>query len=290
MIAIVNYPLRGFGFSTLFRAAGCAALAAGVLSFATGAQAQAQGLSARYSVSMLGLTLGQASLSGTFGPAAYKVEARAKLSGIARAISSAKGAAQSSGVIRSGRLLPSGYATISSNSHETRTVRMGMRGGNVRAVDITPPIPDRPGRVPLSKGHQRNIIDPLSAIVFPVAGQGPITGAAACNRTLPVFDGYTRFNITLRHAGTRNVRTRGYSGPAFICRARYVPIAGHRPHRKTTQFMVANRQMEVWLVPVGASRVMAPYKIAVNTLVGMVEITANRFLISGDSSTATVAR
>jgi len=35
---------------------------------------------------------------------------------------------------------------------------------------------------------------------------------------------------------------------------------------------------------------MAPYKIAVQTMVGMVEITANRFLVSGDSGTATVSR
>jgi hypothetical protein len=288
MIASVNYPLRGISLATALRAAGCAALMVGLLS--TGAQAQAQGLSARYSVKMLGLTLGHASLSGVFGPAAYKVEARARLSGIAKAITSAKGAAQSTGIIRSGRVLPSGYATTSSNSRETRTVRMGMNAGNVRAVDISPPIPERSGRVPLSGGHRRNIIDPLSALVFPVSSKGPLTGAVACNRTLPVFDGYTRFNITLRYAGTRNVQTKGYAGPAFVCKARYVPIAGHQPARDATKFMSSNKQMEVWLAPLGASRVMAPYKIAVQTMVGMVEITANRFLISGDSGTATVSR
>ena len=290
MIASVNYPLRGISLTAALRAAGCAALMAGLLSSTTGAQAQAQGLSARYSVRMLGLTLGQASLSGVFGPAAYKVEARARLSGLAKAITSAKGAAQSTGIIRSGRVLPSGYATTSSNSRETRTVRMGMNAGNVRAVDISPPIPERPGRVPLSSGHRRNIIDPLSALVFPVSSKGPLTGAVACNRTLPVFDGYTRFNITLRYAGTRTVRTSGYAGPVFVCKARYVPIAGHRPARDATKFMASNKQMEVWLAPLGASRVMAPYKIAVQTMVGMVEITANRFLISGDSGTATVSR
>lgn len=268
----------------------CLATLAATLATAGVAQAQAQGLNARYSVNVLGFSVGTAHLGGVFGPAAYKISARAKLSGLAKAVSRAKGAAQSSGAIRGGRILPAGYATSSSNSRKSRTVRMGMRSGNVRAVDISPPIPDRPGRVPLNSGHKRNIIDPLSALVVPIPGRAPITGAVACNRTLRVFDGYTRFNVVLRYAGSRNVAARGYKGISFVCKARYHPVAGHRPHRKATQFMVANRQMEVWLAPLGASRVLAPFKIAVNTMIGMVEIKANRFQVSGSPATATVSR
>jgi hypothetical protein len=262
----------------------------GMMSFATSAQAQAQGLSARYSIDMIGFSVGSAHLSGVFGPDAYKIEARAKMSGLAKAITKAEGAAQSSGQVRSGRVLPAGYATTSSNSKETRTVRMGMTAGNVRGVEISPPIPDRPGRIALKANHKRNIIDPLSALVFTVAGDAPINGTTACNRTLPVFDGYTRFDISLRYAGTRKVKVRGYSGTVFVCKARYRPIAGHRADRKATQFMADNKKMEIWLAPLGASRVLAPYKIAVNTMIGMVSIQAQSFQISGSPATATVRR
>ena len=127
-------------------------------------------------------------------------------------------------------------------------------------------------------------------MVFPVSGRGPINGAKACNRTLPVFDGYTRFNVVLRYAGVRNVRAKGYRGTAFVCKARYQPIAGHRPHRKAIRFMVANRQMEVWLAPLGASRVLAPFKIAVNTMIGVVQIRAQVFHVSGRAPTTAVSR
>lgn len=252
------------------------------------AHAQAEGLRAVYNVNLIGFSLGTATLQGKFGPDAYSLRAYAKLTGIAQAMSGAKGAAQSSGVIRAGRVLSNGYATTSSNSKETRTVRMGMAAGNVRAVDIAPPIKDRPDRIPVKGSHKRGVIDPLSALVFPVSARND--GEAACNRRLPVYDGYTRFDVVLRYAGTRQVTATGYTGPAIICKARYQPIAGHRPGRKATTFMENNRQMEVWLVPLHRARVFAPYRIAVNTMIGMLTIQARAFSVTGEAPTATVGR
>lgn len=272
------------------RLAASSALTAIILLQPGGAHAQAEGLTASYTVNLVGFSLGTATLSGKFGPDGYSVQAYAKLTGLAQAMTSAKGAAQSNGAIRGGRILPSGYATTSSNSRETRTVRIGMNAGNVRAVDISPPIQERPGRIPLQAGHQRGIIDPLSALVFPVGGSGPIGGEAACNRKLPVFDGYTRFDITLQYSGMRTIQTKGYSGPVVVCKARYRPIAGHRPGRKATQFMIGNTKMEVWLVPLAKARVLAPYKIAVNTMAGMLTIQARALSIAGEAPTSTVNR
>lgn len=248
-----------------------------------------QGVSAVYSVRLIGLSLGTAQVRGQFGPGAYRIEAYARLTGIAKAISNARGAATASGRIIGGRVAPNAYATTSSNSKRKRTVRMGMVAGNVRAVAIDPPIEPKPGRVPLRANHKRRIIDPLSALVMPVSG-GDMIGPAACNRTIPVFDGYTRFNISLNYAGTRNVAVNGYRGPVVVCRARYRPVAGHRPHRKVTKFMVANRNMEVWLAPLQSARVMVPFRISVATMVGTTVIEARRFTITGSPATATVRR
>ncbi|MGE3245657.1 MAG: DUF3108 domain-containing protein [Beijerinckiaceae bacterium] len=267
-----------------------AAVLAGFAVSGSVAHAQAEGLVARYSVNLMGFSLGDATLTGKFGPDAYSVQAYAKLSGLAQAVTGAKGAARSSGGIRNGKLAPSGYATTSSNSRETRTVRMGMAAGNVRAVHISPPIPDRPGRVPLNASHQRNIIDPLSALVFPAAANAALDGQSACNRRLPVFDGYTRFDVTLRYAGTRMVNAKGYRGQVFVCKARYTPIAGHRPDRQATKFMVSNNKMEVWLAPMQKAHAFAPFRIAVNTMAGMLEIKARSFVMAGEAPTATVTR
>lgn len=235
------------------------------------APAQAATLNARYGVSLMNLPLGVATLTGEFGPQ-YRLEAGTKLSGLASMVSNSRGGATATGAVTGdGRVTPSSYATTATNSEQTRTVRMAETGGAATAVEILPPFDDKPDRVPLTDAHKRGVVDPLSALVMP--GQ---IGPEACNRRLPVFDGYTRFDVTLSYKGTKQVKTHGYSGPVAICAARYTPIAGHRPDRPATKFMAANKAMEVWLAPVGQTFV-APFRISVKTQIGTVVIDAQAF-------------
>ncbi len=252
-------------------------------------ESHAETLNARYSVRLIGLSLGTAGLNGTFDSSQYKLEASAKLTGLASMVSNSRGVAVSTGSIQPGRPIPSTYATTSSSSTMTRTVRMGLNAGTVRAVDISPPIEDSPGRVAVTENHKRGIIDPLSALVMPVPGNEPLLGPAACNRSIPVYDGYTRFDVNLSFAGTRKVTANGYSGSVVVCTARYVPISGHRPDRKVTQFMADNKDMEVWLAPVESARLLVPFKISVATLVGTTVIEAMDFSIAPGSRAANAA-
>lgn len=255
-----------------FASLGPATLLAGLVLAIGSGRADAETLRARYSVTLLGLPLGVATLEGEIGPR-YRIEAFTKLSGLASMVSNSHGGATASGVVAEGRVIPSGYATTATNSEMTRTVRMGEAGGVATAVEIAPPFEPKPDRVPLTEADKRGVVDPLSALVMPAASLGP----AACNRRLPVFDGYTRFDVTLSYVGTRNVKLRGYAGPVAVCAARYTPIAGHRPNRPATKFMAANKAMEVWLAPVGASGVVAPTRISVKTQIGSVVIDAQSF-------------
>ena len=243
--------------------------------------AAADTLSAQYSVKLIGLPLGTATVSTSVDANGYQVEANARLSGIASMVSNSKGAATASGAIAQGRVAPNGYATTSSNAKTTRTIRIGMTAGNVRAAEITPPFEELPGRIPLTEGHKRGVADPLSALVMPVPGAGPVVGPDACNRTIAVFDGWTRFDVTLRYVGTRAVKTKGFQGNVAVCAARYTPVAGHRPDRPGTKFMAENKNMEVWLAPVGNARVVMPYRISVGTMVGVTVIEATEFSSGG---------
>lgn len=245
-----------------------------------------ESISATYAVTLVGLSLGSATLIGKVGDNDYRLEVHANLTGLASAISGAKGSAVASGAIQNGQLAPAAYATTSSNSRETRTVRIGMVAGSVRAVDIQPPFEQLEGRVPVTDNHKRNIVDPLSALIMPVKSGEAGNGAAVCRRSIPVFDGYTRFNVNLGYVGTRQVASAGYKGPVVVCNARYVPIAGHRPGRKATQFMVDNKDMEVWLAPLGDGRIMVPYRISVRTMIGTTVIEARRFQLAGGAPAA----
>ena len=238
--------------------------------------AQAEALHARYGVSLLGLPLGKASLDGEVAGQTYKIAINARLTGIASLVSSSKGAAVASGAFLRGLIVPSAYANTSANATQTRTVRVAMSGGSVKGVDISPPIDPSPERVPLTDAHTRNIVDPLSAMIMPVPGSEPIMGPAACNRTIPVYDGFTRFDVTLTYIGQRQVKAKGYAGPVSVCAVRYTPIAGHR-NRKPVQFMAQNKDIEVWLAPVGANRVLVPFRISMATMIGHLNIEAEEF-------------
>ena len=253
------------------------------------APAAADTLKARYSVSILGLSIGTANYSATFDGGSYIAEANTRLSGLAAIMSSSKGAAKATGALAAGRIVSATYATTSANAEVSRTVRMMFGGGNVKAVDIAPPFEERPGRIPLTEASRTGVIDPLSATIMPVADGQPLVGPGVCNRSLPIFDGFARFNVNLSYVGTRKVATAGYKGPVTVCSVRYVPLAGHRPDKSNIKFMVNNKQIEVWLAPVERAHVAVPYRISVLTQIGTAVIEAQELSIDGPGP-ATVAQ
>ena len=245
-----------------------------------GAPAQADSLQADYRITLLGLPIGNANLSVDLTRTHYAIKARAALSGLASMVSNSKGATNGSGAIVNGRISPSDYATTASNSSMTRTIRMTMAGNAQTGVDISPPFDDKPDRVPLTGKDLHDIVDPAGAFILPGVGDQPLVGASACDRTISILDGYTRFDVTLAYVGMRDVKVKGYSGPVAICSARYIPIAGHRPNRPGTKFMAENKGLEVWLAPVESAHVLLPLRVSVLTMIGTLVIEASNFTVT----------
>ncbi len=232
----------------------------------------------RYGVTLAGLPIGTATLNINFsegGP--YRINAAAKVGGVISLISDGRGSASASGTLGSGAPLPSAYALTSTAGKKPQSVQMALSGGNVTAIELQPDLPPRKDRVPITTASKHGVIDPLSALLVPVPGGSEALAPGACRRTLPIFDGATRFDIKLSYARTEQVNGKGYDGPIIVCSARYVPIAGHRPNRDQTKFMVANRDIELWLAPINDTHVLAPFKIIVGTQIGRLTLSAARF-------------
>ena len=158
-----------------------------------------------------------------------------------------------------------------------RTIRMALAGNAVTGVDISPPFDDKPDRVPLGPGDKQNVVDPVGAVVIPAPRSEPLVSPAACNRKIPIFDGYTRFDIDLTYVGERSVKAEGYDGPVVVCSARYVPISGHRRDRPATKFMADNKDLEVWLAPIESDHVLIPFRVSVRTMIGTTVVEASEF-------------
>lgn len=241
-------------------------------------EAGAGTVDATYSITLAGLTIGRASLSGVVENGSYNINVSAALTGLMGAITQGSGSGTARGGIGSMAPLSNGFAVTATNGSSSRTVQIGASSGNVRGVTIEPPLElPMEGRIPLREQHRQGVVDPISALVMPVRNGNPLD-KANCERRLPVFDGTQRFDVVLTFAGVRNVESdEGYSGPVLVCQARYVPVAGHRPDRRAVKFMIENRNMDTWLAPVNGGRALMPYRISVRTMVGTSVIEARRF-------------
>lgn len=265
-------------------------LAPALMGLLGASMAHAEPFQVKYSVHLIGLPLGSAGLNGSIDPENYKIEANARLTGIASVVSNSKGAAVSTGSLEGRKPAPATYATTSSSSVMTRTIRMALNAGTVRAVDISPPIEEPPDRIPVTDTQRKGIVDPLSALIMPIGETETPMSPSSCNRTIPVYDGFTRFDVVLNYSGTKQVKAVGYTGPVIVCAARYVPISGHRPNRRVTEFMAENKDMEVWLAPLSTARVLVPYKISVATLVGTTVIEAKEMSFGTQPKSTTAKR
>ncbi len=251
------------------------AFGACILMLAAANSARAATFDVAYDISLLGLPIGSATLTGEAVAEKYKLEIRAKLTGLAGAVSGGRGAGTATGTLGSGKPVNSSFAVTAANSTDQRTVRMTVEKNAVSGSEIAPPLEERPDRVPVTELHRRGIVDPISALLMPVSANDP---RSACNRTIPIYDGAARYDIVLSYAGTKQVSGEGFDGQAVMCAVRYTPIAGHR-NRKPVKFMAENRDIQVWLVPVSGTAQMLPFRISVKTMIGTAVIEASKFVV-----------
>ena len=157
---------------------------------------------------------------------------------------------------------------------------MTLGSGDVKDYVITPPPPPlEPDRVPVTEALRRGVSDPMTATLIRVPGNGNPVGPKACERTSAVFDGRLRYNLHFAYKRMEQVKAeKGYEGPAVVCAIYFVPIAGYIPTRATIKYLTSQREMEAWLAPVGASRVLVPYRVSIPTPLGLGVLEAVQFI------------
>lgn len=221
-----------------------------------------------YALTLLGLPIGTADMSGDIGKDRYTLLAKGRLAGLVSLVASGKGGARVSGSIAGGKLVPAEFTALGGTSALTRTFKIAFAGGSARQVDIAPPYVEKADKVPVLETHKQGVLDPLTAMVGLPKGKGGPLDPANCDRTLPIFEGSQRFDVVLSFAERRAVKVNGYAGDVLVCAARYVPISGHRAMRPTVKFMRDNKDISVWLAPVAGGAMLAPMRVSVLTTVG----------------------
>ncbi|MEA2946420.1 MAG: hypothetical protein QOI40_1750 [Alphaproteobacteria bacterium] len=263
----------------LTRLAGAVVLIA-TLAAAGGGRVQAQGrLDAAYVVTLGGVPVGKGSWNIDVQDDQFTATATGATSGLLRVFASGSGNSVAHGSISGGQPVSSTYAsTIVADNHADQ-VRILFNGGAVKDYLADPPTLPNPDRVPLTDLNRKGVLDPMTASLIRVAGNGDTFVPDACQRTLPVFDGRMRYDLQLVYKHLDKVKSeRGYQGTVVVCAVYFAPIAGHIPERSTIKYLVAQRDMELWLAPIAGTRLMVPYRASVPTPIGLGVMQAKEFV------------
>jgi hypothetical protein len=263
-----------------------ATLAAALLLAAAPASADSAKVGGIYDISFGGLSFAQGKLSLVVDGSSYSAKVSMRPASLARIFSSEQVDAQAAGWLRGATVQPTRYSMKASNSEKSSSVRMDLSSGTLKSVDVDPPTKPHKDVVPLQSKHWRGVLDPVSAVVMPVKNAGDALGPAACGRTLPIFDGWTRFDVALSYQGTKTVETKSYKGTVVVCSARWSPVAGHRRNKDSVRYMQNNRELEAWLAPVPGTSLLVPFRVSVGTMRGTLVVEASDLKISGPTVTA----
>jgi hypothetical protein len=253
----------------------------------------AQGrLDARYTVTLAGIPIGKGAWVIDIAETRFTSAVSGSTAGLFSIFSGGQGTAASRGGMVDGRPVPASFSSsITRNQKSTEDIRMTLRSGDVKDYEITPtPPPSGPERVPMTDAHRRGVNDPMTATLVRVPGNGNPVEPKACERTASVFDGRMRFNLLFAYKRIEQVKAdKGYEGPTVVCAIYFVPIAGYIPTRATIKYLASQRDMEVWLAPVGASRVLVPFRMSVPTPIGLGVLRATQFVSSPPPRAAAAA-
>src|SRR6476661_3768296 len=154
-------------------------------------------------------------------------------------------------------------------------VTMVLDEGSVKELAAAP-LPSS-GRVPVTEANRQGIVDPLTAMLFSAAPAGDGLSQQACRHTLPIFDGHQRYDLKFAFKRMDKVTAeKGYAGPVVVCSVSYEPIAGHASI-PLVKYLSEGREMEMALAPIAGTRLLAPFRLSVVSMLANLTIEANRY-------------
>ncbi len=235
-------------------------------------------VTADYSINFNGLSIGSFKLWSTMYDHEYSMKARATISVLAGIIFEWRGETSSTGEVMAKLPRPYSYRFGYETSNKHEFVDVKFSNNNVDEIAVNPPQRPSAARVPITRQHMRNVVDPLSAVVMLTNVGSHKSGTEVCTRRLPIFDGKARYDIRLTYKATKTVTTsQGYRGPAYVCKVKFLPIAGHKRGDDESNFAAKNEGMELWMIPLAKADLYVPYYIYIPTPVGNASLTSRGF-------------
>jgi hypothetical protein len=240
-------------------------------------------LDAAYTASLLGFPVGQISWTVELSDKQYTAAATGSAAGLLRIFANGHGAANVHGSLNANEPVASDFVVKYMSGNSSDEIKIVFSGGKAKESMTHPPKPD-PSGVPLTDANRIGVVDPMTALLIRVPGNGDTAVPAACERKIAVFDGHMRYDLQLAFKRIEQVQANaGYRGPVVVCALYFSPLAGYDIGRSGIRYLKTQRDMEMWLAPIAGTRLLAPFRVSVPTPIGLGVLQATRFVLAPEA-------
>lgn len=237
-------------------------------------------LDAAYTATLLGIPIGKIDWVVDLRDGRFSAAASGSTVGLFRIFARGHGVAEAHGTIAGKEPTASNFMVSFTSGSSAEEIKIVFSRGKAREY-LAHPRPPNPALVPLTDAYRTGVVDPMTALLVNVPGNGDTSVPAACERKIAVFDGHMRYDLRLAFKRLEQVRAdTGYHGPAVVCAIYFTPLAGYDPGRSAIKYLQAERGMEIWLAPLSGTRLLAPFRVSVPTPIGPGVLQATRFLFT----------
>jgi hypothetical protein len=238
-------------------------------------------LDAFYTATLLGLPIGYINWAVELKENRFSSTAAGSISGFLRLFLDAQGSVEAEGRLSNGKPVASKFKLkllAGKWSDEIGIVFSGSRAKESVLPSAASPSVDY---VPIKDADRVGASDPMTALLVYVGGTGAPTVPQACERTVAIFDGHTRYNLRLsfeRFSVAHPIE--GYQGQVVVCSAKFLPVAGYDPKHFLVTYLAAQHETEIWLAPLRGTRILVPYRASISTPMGIGVLEATKFVFS----------
>ena len=197
-----------------FKLAGVLLLLSSVLAGAGSRSANAGGnLDANYKATLLGLPIGHISWAVYLKENSFSSVATGSIAGFLRVFWDAQGMVSAQGRLSGGKPKPAKFDLELLAGKWSDEVGIVFNGNRAKETALAVPPSQNADYVPIKDADRVGASDPMTALLVYVPGTDVTTVPQACERTIAVFDGHTRYNLRLAFARFDTARANeGFQG------------------------------------------------------------------------------
>jgi hypothetical protein len=160
-------------------------------------------LDAYYTATLLGVPIGHISWVVDLKENHFSSVATGSIAGLLRLFLDAQGSVAAEGRLSRGKPVPSKFQLKLLAGKWSDEVDIVFSGNRAKESVLSTSANPSADYVPIKDGDRVGASDPMTALLIYVGGTGITTVPQACERTVAIFDGHTRYNLRLAYVLAR---------------------------------------------------------------------------------------